>query len=471
MYEYGWGKKELCYMIGICNDHILDVTPRYTRNYMTEDFQTKRRSHTSSENVSDDIFLKLNKKLQSNMSKARLDALQHKLKLEMIELQTFKQATDWTQHEKYGRGRISGSLAWKLSRQEAGGKSKKVNGDDSEFAEERVARFEVESYGPPVVGDKLSFVVKPNPTSRHDAIMVANTPCAIGEKNSLSVVVVDETYLGCILQSRSFLTWESAKEFIDYLPPHRIVLMNGYIKKSEEEEAVNGDNKLVTFDIPRLGGWKEGHVLERGVIYVGQVDAHPDWSFCTTVQDCSNEGHEIVLRIPGLSSSTDKQKRLRTEKRTYPQRVAGRLPESIMPLKTQLLASEEQKRLAFASFCNSNNHRYSGYTTKRSSPIYLLDSSSYPFQKMDFTSIGATDDDIWNTFHFLPPPLVPENDNGITSTSQTSDQPIFDVPLEVEFFKSSLGTHLQTNNNALLPTADALRNSRLIALYFSAHWW
>jgi hypothetical protein len=90
---------------------------------------------------------------------------------------------------------------------------------------------------------------------------------------------------------------------------------------------------------------------------------------------------------------------------------------------------------------------------------------------MDFTSIGATDDDIWNTFHFLPPPLVPENDNWITSTSQTSDQPIFDVPLEVEFFKSSLGTHLQTNNNALLPTADALRNSRLIALYFSAHWW
>ena len=113
MYEYGWGKKELCYMIGIGNDHIVDVTPRYTRRYMTEEFQNKRRTHTSSEDISEQVFQQLNSRLQSSLSKNRLDALKKRTKLELAELHSFKQATEWTEQEKYGRGRISGSLAWK----------------------------------------------------------------------------------------------------------------------------------------------------------------------------------------------------------------------------------------------------------------------------------------------------------------------------------------------------------------------
>ena len=96
------------------------------------------------------------------------------------------------------------------------------------------------------------------------------------------------------------------------------------------------------------------------------------------MEDSNKEGHTIVLR----TTPEKTEKALRTERQTFPQRVAGRLPDSVMPLKTQLMASEEQKRLAFTAFCKSSN-RYSGYTTKQNSPVYLLDSTSYPFQKVD----------------------------------------------------------------------------------------
>lgn len=464
MYEYGWGKKELCYMIGICNDHVVDITPRYTRQYMSEEFQSRRRTHTSSEQVSERIFDALNKRLQQSLPKSRLNVLRSRNKEELIELQFFKLATGWTQQEKYGRGRISGSMAWKRERHEAGKTT-----PNNTTTEDQVAGFEVEAYGPPLHDDKLSFVVKPNPTSRHDAIMVANTPCAIGENDSVSVVVVDEAYLGCILQSQSFLTWSDAKAFIGSLPCHRIVLINGRCEiRSDSSDRGNQEKiKTAAVDMPRLGGWKGEKVMERGVVYIGQVDAHPDWSFCTTVDACSKEGHEVVLRITEAIG----EKELRLERQTLPQRVAGRLPESIMPLKTQLLASDEQKRLAFTSFCKSpsNTSRYSGYTTKRNSPVYLLDATSYPFHKIDARTVEVTDD-TWNTFHFLPPPLVPKGESGVLPPPRSSVAN-FDIPLEVDFFQSSLGTQLLGLNGARLPTPDALRNARLIGLYFSAHWW
>eukprot|EP00980_Cylindrotheca_fusiformis_P000480 scaffold119_cov131-Cylindrotheca_fusiformis.AAC.10 len=454
MYEYGWGKKELCYMIGICNDHVVDVTPRYTRQFLSEDFQKRRRAQTSSEQVSEQIFNEINAQLQQSLPRSRLDKIRSRNKEELMELQLFKQTTEWTPQEKYGRGRISGSLAWKRERQEEG--NAKTNGDDAN--DTKLAGFEVEAYGPPLHDGRLSFVVKPNPTSRHDAIIVANTPCAIGENDSVSVVVVDETYLGCILQSQSFLSWDDLRAFIDRLPSHRIVLINGCCEKHE----FSGDGnirkgiQLGTVEMPRLGGWKGEEAMEHGVVFIGQVDAHPDWSFCTTVNECSKEGHEVVLRIPEVVG----EKQLRIEKQTLPQRVAGRLPESVMPLRTQLIASDEQKRLAFASFCKSAANRYSGYTTKRNAPVYLLDATSYPFQRIDSRTIEVADD-TWTTHHFLPPPLVPEGDI-MALSPQAFSVPKFDIPLETNFFQSKLGPQLLGVNCCRLSTAEALRNARLI---------
>ena len=512
MYEDGWGKgPKLSYMIGIANDHVMDVTARYTRSFLKEQFQLRRREYTTSEDTSSKIIQQINDKVQSGLTKNKRDDLTRRWNLELAELQMLKQATEWTQQEKYGRGRISGSLAWKQSRLEAGGK-KGDNDDDNNNNNDTnknlptqqqeivvVPSFEVEAFYSPTTTKSISLQVYPNPTKHHNGIVVANTPCAIGEPNTVSVVVVDDIYLGCILQSKSFTTWNDIGVFINKLPSNRIVIMNGKCKQQQQhdENAAsqakedkgsspnNNNNKKTTIEFPRLGGWNPNNqddIDSKGILYIGQIDAHPDWTYWSTLDDgAAKNGYLIELRVASSSSSSEQQPppvRLRTEKQTIPQVVAGRLPESIMPLQTQLLATEEQKRMAFTKFCSSspdtNGRRYCGYTTKPKSPVYLLDSTSYPFSKTKNNNTNSGDDDnAWNTFHYLPSPLVSDDDHGIVSNNKAATTiPKYDVPLDSTFFNRSLGSQLLTGqNNATLPTSDALHNARLIGLYFSASWY
>jgi nucleoredoxin len=154
-----------------------------------------------------------------------------------------------------------------------------------------------------------------------------------------------------------------------------------------------------------------------------------------------------------------------------PTKVAGRLPESVMPLKTQVLASEEQKKMAITSFFHSSSSRFAAYTTKAGSPIYILDSASYPLVKLDAHTLQATTNgNTWSTFRFLPEPLVPEDDNKARTQETGAKLPSYDVPLETNFFDATFGTQLLTNNTTRLPTSVALHNARLVGLYFSAHW-
>jgi hypothetical protein len=138
-----------------------------------------------------------------------------------------------------------------------------------------------------------------------------------------------------------------------------------------------------------------------------------------------------------------------------------------MPLQTQQLAGFEQKRTAFLSFIEKGNHRCSGYTTRVGAPVYLLGECAYPFVRT------TSKDDSWHTFLLLPPPLVSDDDVGITDTAPPS-RPQFEVPLEVNFFLQTLGPELLGTVNggqkSVISTVDALRNTRLVALYFSAHW-
>ncbi len=449
MYEYGWGKDGLCYMIAIGSDHVTDVTTRYTRKFLTDDFQTRRRAHTTTENATTRILYELNQVLRRNLTKAALDELTWRQQFEEAELQLYKQSTEWTPQEKYGRGRISGSLAWKRSRQEAGKSTK--DGDQAKTKERQVAGFEIEAFSPPI-STTLSLQVRPKPTGRHDGIVVAETACAIGEADSISVVVVDEHCLGCILQSQSFVTWTDVEEFVNRLPSERIVLMNG---KCEE------DPKVKSFQMPRLGGWIKDDVVNKGVAFIGQVDAQPDWAYCSTLNDCPPEGCEVVLQV----DPSRRALKLRKECYTLPSKVAGRLPDHVMTLKAQVMANEEQKRVAAASFLQSTNRQYAGYSTKPGAPVYFLDSTSYPLNKMDATAIAVMKrENAWSTFHFLPQPLVPQDEDNVF------EMPGYEVPLEADFFNGSLGTQLLTNNTTLLPTSDALRNARLVGLYFSAHW-
>lgn len=455
MYEYGWGKEGLCFMIAMAWDHVVEVTPRYSRKILSDDFQNKRRTHTTSENATQAVIQEVNSELQRNltMSKTAIEELGRRRKLEEAELQFLKQSTEWTEQEKYGRGRISGSMAWKQSRSEAG------KSDTKKQTRRQVANFEVESYAPILDSSKLSLRINPRPVGRHDGISVGGTACAVGETSSLSLVVVDETCQGCVLQSRSFLTWEDAHQFVNGLPSHRIIIMNG-----------NCSDDPSNFDFSRLGGWNKNIVTKNGIAYIGQVELHPEWTYFSSLADCPPNGYEIILNLSS-ASPTPPPLKLRTERYTYPRRIASRLPETIMPLKTQLLANDYQKRLAFISFAQSNK-RYSGYVTKAEAPVYLLNSTSFPFSKIDpFILDVIGKDKAWNTFHFLPEPLVAQHDNGIQSDN-TSDEklPRYEVPLESAFFNRSLGPQLLATNGTRLSTEDALHNVRLVGLYFSAHW-
>jgi hypothetical protein len=210
------------------------------------------------------------------------------------------------------------------------------------------------------------------------------------------------------------------------------------------------------------------------VLYAGQVDAHPDWAFFSTIDGSDiTDGFEIELEHVQYGSISPGE-RLRTERATIPLRVAGRIPEAFMPLKTQTEATDAQKRKAFLSFSESNTGRYCGYTSKSNCPIYLLDAASYPLQRLDKTiSEALGTDNAWNTFIRVPEPLASKDDVGVedkANAEQHSRPPAYEVPLETAFFNTSIGPSLLTDVNTRLQTTDALQNARLVGLYFSAHW-
>lgn len=496
MYEHGWGKDGLSYMIGIGRDHVVDVTPRYTRQYMTDDFQTRRRAHTKSEETSERILEQLNdnmKKHPTMLAKSRVDELERRRKFEDTELRRFKQATEWTDQEKYGSGRISGSLAWRRSRQEAGSSENPSSIPTTASSTEptnsadirEVGGFPVEAFVPArLKHGRVSFRLRARPSSRHNGIVVSDTPCAVGVAKSISVVVVDnnDKAFGCILQSKSFVDWEQVAEFVDGLPSGRIVLMNGKIEIGNETKA---EDFYKDVEIARLGGWDGEKVAKEGVLFAGQIDAHPDWTFCKTLEvtnnnkntDLSDDAYEVEI---DAEDSEDERKgmhaecRLRTERSLFPQRIAGRLPEAFMPLTLQQgTATEREKREAYLRFAESHGGRYCGYTTKKDSPVYLLDSTAYPLQQIESSSadVSGNDNHTWNTFLELPEALVPSTDCGIDDApASASSSPIYSVPLDSGYFNNSLGPNLLSNVDLKKDTADTLTNTRLIGLYFSAHW-
>lgn len=63
----------------------------------------------------------------------------------------------------------------------------------------------------------------------------------------------------------------------------------------------------------------------------------------------------------------------------------------------------------------------------------------------------------------------------LQENGKKTGMPKVDIPLETFFFTTLLGPNLLVNSTpgsapALVDTANALHNTRLVALYFSAHW-
>ena len=119
MYESGWGKK-LNYVVGISVDEVIDLTTKYTRHFHDKDFQDRRRQVTSSEAAGARVIAQINAARQEGLPKSRVEELGRRATRERAALEDLKLISEWTDNEKHGLGRISGSQEWKVSRQEGG---------------------------------------------------------------------------------------------------------------------------------------------------------------------------------------------------------------------------------------------------------------------------------------------------------------------------------------------------------------
>jgi len=445
IYEHGWGKK-LNYVVAIqAGGGVADVTPRYTRKYNNPEFQERRRQVASSEAVSDQIIRRFHKRMIQNLPTKRKEELNRRQRIEEAQLDKWKNITEWSEAEKHGQGRISGSLEWRIQRNEVG-----TNENSMTKNKASSVALSVEQFYPYLTDRSVSIAVSPKPQA---GILVSGANCDVGQPHCISAVVVDDARLGCILQSRSFPRWSDLAAFLQAVPLGRIVVLKG--NTDEDAFPENLENQMGV-----LGGFYLPDEPSEGVLYIGRRISGgnpPDWTRCTTykMKECS----ELLVEFCDSSRSETK---LRAEPKRVPNWILGRLPESVMPLQTQLLATDAQKRVAFLSYAETNPSVL-GYTTKNNCPVYLMNNSSFPFLE--------TPGD-WATFHFLPEILVPECNDA--AADPTTNAPNFDVPLEENFFSVLLGPSLLLKTNgsetATLPILDALRHTRLIGLYFSAHW-
>lgn len=451
MYESGWGK-ELNYVLAISVDHVADVTPRYTRNWSDADFQARRRAVTTSEAVSQSILQRLQENLQHNFSRKVREEMARRLKHEDHVLRRDQEKTSWKQ--RYRHGRLSGSLVWKAARQEVGSNDNHSQNSDEVLHQ----RFRVEAFYPRSANP--SIIVDPKPSIQFGGVVVTGCACAIGGTKALSIVVIDEKHRGCILQSRSFPTLSALGSFVDTIPKHRIVVVRGHIDVAGELT-----NATVKAQLSRLGGFKAATVTA-GCMYIGQVEVKPNWAVCKSFDEASY-GIRLNLSTSDEYVYCKDNIRLQKEENTRPLCIEGRLPESFLPLQAQLLASDEQKRAEFLRYISEySDHFCSGFCTKQRAPIYLLGPSSYPFEQVN--DIEASD--VWNSFLLLPSALVALDD---TSVSKQSSIPLFEVPVDTEFFVRSLGQQLLSktgSSQTLINTSEALSNKRLLALYFSGSW-
>lgn len=121
MYEKGWGKESLSYILAFTPEQITDVTRRYTRKYNTPQFQERRKYACPQGNsYSDMVIAQVNSNLRNKSRLAAVvwDDMINRSKREELFLKNTEMTTEWEEGLEYHQGRLSGALCWRISRNE-----------------------------------------------------------------------------------------------------------------------------------------------------------------------------------------------------------------------------------------------------------------------------------------------------------------------------------------------------------------
>ena len=405
MYEKGWGKKLNC-IIGFTVDSCMDVTKRYTRTFDSDEFQARRREclgllggaagHAGSAVELQAVVDRLNATLRmtSKCSAVRVAELDRRKTSELAFLAR-SQLEPWREGGP-SEGRISGSLSWKVSRGEEGARAQNTSNDGSTTTTE--SEVIVDAFVPNRCCGKLVIEVTSfNLTSFnksslpcHDAISFAGVPCALGKKG-LNVVIIDETS-GCVLQRGVFTTMKAFSDFVNTLPDDRIIAV-ALLYDIKTAESDDDSSSVLCARLPNFPS------CENVALYIGQVGASPVWltSFGGPSIN-SKKNLSVIVTISLRSDNGDNALSLEHSKDTFPCSVSTRVPESIMPVGTQIIASEEQKHQAAITALDAMGTQYVGYSTKSGHPIYLLTQDCFP--------LNGVNDCGWKTCHYIAEPLV-----------------------------------------------------------------
>ena len=118
-------------------------------------------------------------------------------------------------------------------------------------------------------------------------------------------------------------------------------------------------------------------------------------------------------------------------------------------------------------------------TTRPEAPVYLIDNDSFPMRHAGGTALDrGPNNSSWTTYHYLPDALVSDedviNNDSESKSTKSNNLALYDIPIAEEYFVGLLGSELLVKNGTSSPsltnTSIALENTRLVALYFSAHW-
>ena len=347
----------------------------------------------------------------AKLTKGRTQELKNRDDIENKFLRTTEQMVGWNEDDDYHEGRLSGSLAWRISRGEMRDKTEERSESTAQEKDELSFShvYHVETFHPAPYNNSICDIeisVPSAPITKHscvrDCIRVMGVACGSLRSQTASVVVVDEKN-SCILQSRVFTSWTGVNQFIGTIPDERIVAICSDLvpstKDSRKEVQLLSQSCNLNFSQFGPDDLKESYLC-----CISQINCSPDWG--VSAMKGLGDSIAVELEIP-ITHPKDSNLELSCEVDTVPQNIALRLPDKFLSLDAQMHANDEEKISAFFRFIeqekgDGSDFSYVGFCTKLGTPVYLIQKDSFPFQKCNTLDTEVR----WKTYHYIPGALA-----------------------------------------------------------------